>query len=243
MFKKAKKNTPFNKANHVARQWLSEIGLIICLTGLSTVASASTITRLYNDHQYITLNKVPSFWAMIPYYVHQETEYSCAVATMVMQLNAITASENRQTNFTEKKLDTTAIGLSRKGSSTTTYARALAKALNYYKIPFKAVKTYHATTSSINQFRSKLDQYKLSNNTMLMAVNVNQSVITGNKRDDYGHWAPIAAYDGLKDRVLILDPYRRQFEPYWISVDKLYDAMSTFPKGSSTSRGYVVATF
>jgi hypothetical protein len=53
----------------------------------------------------------------------------------------------------------------------------------------------------------------------------------------------VAAFDDQgnpeKDQVLVLDPDRDYYEPYWVSVVQLGAAMTTKDSGGNTFRGYV----
>ena len=51
--------------------------------------------------------------------------------------------------------------------------------------------------------------------------------------------APIAAYDAKMHRVLVMDPDREWYEPYWVSDQRLLEAMATIDPETSKPRGYV----
>jgi len=42
--------------------------------------------------------------------------------------------------------------------------------------------------------------------------------------------------------VLILDPDRKYYQPYWVPVEKLMDAINTTDSGTSRPRGLVVVS-
>jgi len=56
---------------------------------------------------------------------------------------------------------------------------------------------------------------------------------------DYGHFSPIGAYDAARDRVLILDVYRVEFEPYWVPAERLFAGMATISRADGEPRGYL----
>ena len=58
-------------------------------------------------------------------------------------------------------------------------------------------------------------------------------------RGDYGHFSPIGAYDAARDRVLILDVYRVEFEPYWVPAERLFEGMATVNRADGEPRGYL----
>jgi hypothetical protein len=76
----------------------------------------------------------------------------------------------------------------------------------------------------------------------LILINFLQSAATGDPEGAVGHIAPLAAYDAGKGRVLILDPDRQWYEPYWISVDTLLAGMATRDSGGKHYRGLVRVT-
>jgi hypothetical protein len=51
--------------------------------------------------------------------------------------------------------------------------------------------------------------------------------------------APIAAYDQKNSRVLVLDPDREWYEPYWVSEDSLLTGMATEDTTAHAFRGYI----
>ncbi len=73
-------------------------------------------------------------------------------------------------------------------------------------------------------------------------VNFLQSELTGDPEGKVGHVAVVGAYDEKNSRVLILDPDREYYEPYWVSVDTLLKGMNTQDKDSNRNRGYIVVT-
>ena len=45
--------------------------------------------------------------------------------------------------------------------------------------------------------------------------------------------------DPIRDRVLILDVYRVELEPYWVPLQRLFDGMATVSESDGESRGYL----
>ena len=56
---------------------------------------------------------------------------------------------------------------------------------------------------------------------------------------DIGHFSPLAAYDSAKDRVLVLDVYKADYEPSWAPVDHLLRALAK-PCEDGKLRGYLI---
>ena len=57
---------------------------------------------------------------------------------------------------------------------------------------------------------------------------------------DVGHFSPIGAYDAVRDRVLMLDVYKKDYEPMWAPLPRLAKAMSTLSHKTGEPRGYAV---
>ena len=53
-----------------------------------------------------------------------------------------------------------------------------------------------------------------------------------------GHFSPLGAYDPETDSVLVLDVARFKYPPYWVEVEKLYEAMGGIDETTGESRGY-----
>jgi hypothetical protein len=70
--------------------------------------------------------------------------------------------------------------------------------------------------------------------------NFNQKVFTDDS--EVGHFAPVGAFDPEKSRVLILDPDREYYEPYWVSVNDFIDGMNTKDSSGDQYRGYLSIT-
>ena len=55
-----------------------------------------------------------------------------------------------------------------------------------------------------------------------------------------GHFSPIGGYHKKKDLVLIMDVARFKYPPWWVSVERLWEAMSISDEEAAESRGYFV---
>jgi Phytochelatin synthase len=55
-----------------------------------------------------------------------------------------------------------------------------------------------------------------------------------------GHFSPVAAYDAVTDRFLILDVTRGKYPPAWVPATRLFSAMNAVDSDSGLSRGFVV---
>ena len=100
----------------------------------------------------------------------------------------------------------------------------------------RAVRFDDASPRSLAELRAILAENERSA-ADLVAVNFLQSGCT----DDApaGHIAPVGAYDEAGRRVLILDPDREWYEPYWVADDTLLRAMAAIDPLTGRARGLI----
>lgn len=235
---------------------LSICFLAVSFPALSTAASANpkygpSATRLHDSHEYIKKNSAPDFWALMPYYVHQRNGSSCSVASVAMLVNAARADEKlsasdqlvTQDSLLEKVGDAAwKKGVSDKGGGVTLdqLGTLIEKSLKANGAKNVEVEVVHAeeTGAARKKLREALTRNEKSASDFIVA-NFLQSVYTGDPEGAVGHIAPVAAYDSQKRRVLILDPDRSWYEPYWVSEDDFLKGMATLDDSSKKNRGYV----
>jgi hypothetical protein len=207
-------------------------------------------TLLRKSHEYIQKHTAPDFWAMMPYYTAQQTGAACSVASVSMVINAarteqaLTADDElaTQNNVLKKTADeewTKAVGDKGGGRTLDQLGVVTEKA-------FKAYGFDHATVEVIHvDDLSAATRYKIHNALVenekgpkdFIIANFIQGVYTGDA--DAGHIAPVAAFDTKTKRVLILDPDRDWYEPYWVSEDTFVKGMNTQDKIGGKFRGLV----
>lgn len=76
------------------------------------------------------------------------------------------------------------------------------------------------------QFHEALVANEKSANDFLILSAFVQGKLTGDA-EGFAHAAPIAAYDENRKMVLVLDPDREWYEPYWVPEDKVFDSLAT----------------
>jgi hypothetical protein len=72
-----------------------------------------------------------------------------------------------------------------------------------------------------------------------MIANFLQGIYTEDSAGSVGHYAPVAAFDPLTRRALILDPDPRGYRPYWVSEERFLEGMATLDESCGLSRGYL----
>ncbi len=244
------------------RAGLALLGLVAALTGsagearaLETTASpkfAPPTVRLFDDHAHIQKNKAPDYWALSGYYLAQEGGAYCSVATVAMIVNAarartkLTASDElaTQTNLL-KKVKThdwaQKVGALGRGVGLGEFAPILSDSLKAYGVEVESTEVVVVDADDART-RKKIREILTENEKSdrdLIAVNYLQSEYTGDPEGKVGHFAPVAAYDAVKKRVLIFDPDRQYYEPYWVSEDAFVKGMMTLDPVMKSNRGLV----
>jgi hypothetical protein len=102
----------------------------------------------------------------------------------------------------------------------------------------EAIHIEKASAAELSGLRKRLADNEESDQDFLIA-NFLQSSLTGDPEGSVGHFAPVAAYDARLGRVLILDPDRQWYEPYWVSDQTLLAGMATKDPQAKRARGYL----
>ncbi|MBU6374848.1 MAG: hypothetical protein KGQ59_02525 [Bdellovibrionales bacterium] len=205
--------------------------------------------RMYLNREYLQKNAAPDFWALIPYYVHQQTGSACSIASATMILNAIRApselsssmdllTQDSVLRLTENPAWSKAVGKKGGGVTLDQLGAYFTQALEKLKLKNWKVEILHA--DSTPQFQKRLSEIlKLneSSDRSFVLINYLQGELTGDPEGLIGHLAPVGAYDSKASKVLILDPDRQYYEPYWSPEASLIRAMNTTDKVSGKTRG------
>lgn len=207
----------------------------------------SDVTPLSKDHRYLQMHSARSFWALMPYLNEQKTNSSCSVATAATVLNA--ARTVFDTHIDEP-LASEASVLQKTGDAkwkTLTEEEGGGVGLAFFSTVFAKALTAHGFTTAhltstaetgldpeaLSALRNQLDESEKTGQTFVI-VNFDQGFVMD--EESVGHFAVIGAYDAETDRALVLDPDKASYEPYWVKLSKLYQAMLP-------SRGYLTVIF
>lgn len=206
---------------------------------------------------YFQLQKhpAPDYWALTGYYVPQFNGYACSVGAVTMAVNAArvrmakTADDKvvTQPDIIEKvkaehwKERVTEVGYQGvHGVELDALGKITEAAFREYGFPKAKAKVVHVNDTSAATKKALVDalvRNEKSDRDFILA-NFNQQAFTDDA--DVGHIAPIGAYDAALGRVLIMDPDRDYYEPYWVSVDAFLAGMATKDKSVNAFRGYVI---
>lgn len=212
---------------------------------------ADWVSLLREDSAYLRQSPAPAYWALAPYYVGQYTECACSLASAVMVVNAACTDRARSAGsrlITQQQLldavgstewraevghdGGQGVGLSHLGRLLDGSLRAVGAA----SAEIETVPLQRGSAEALAAFRRALRDGEAGAGRFIIANYYMAAVIGGG---DYGHFSPIGAYDAARDRVLILDVYRVELEPYWVPVERLFAGMATVSRADGEPRGYL----
>jgi len=219
----------------------------------SKIADSVALAPLSRDHDYIRRNPAPAYWALSPFLIHQHTDASCSLATATMLLNGMRAIEGQgrigefvsERNLLERMADdqwareiTPPEG---NGLSLVELQEKMTRALALYglgrwRAEHRIVNAADAGTAAA--FRAELTAMERDGDR-LMAGNYHLATTYGDDWD-VGHFSPFGAYDSAKDRVLLLDVWKADYEPCWVDLGRLLNGMTPVSPVSGTPRGFLV---
>ena len=209
--------------------------------------------RLQDDPAYVREQPAPDFWVPFPYYLPQPTDSACSTTSVAMLVNGLRAKRALRA---DEKLVTPEGLLERTGSAAWAQAvrsggdgvsldqlgARIEQSLAAYELRGWRVEVVHTDSDAapaLERLRAALAENERSSDDLIVA-NFLQSELTGDPDGAVGHMSPIGAYDALRRRVLVLDPDRTWYEPYWVSDTALLRAMSTRDvAGGGLARGFV----
>jgi hypothetical protein len=212
---------------------------------------ADWVSLLRDDSAYLRSAPAPAYWALAPYYVGQYTECACSLASAVMIVNAARGGQLRRAgsrtitqpdlldavDSSEWRAEVSDDGGQGVGLL---HLRALLEAslqvAGAVSASVEAVPLREGTTDGLARFREILQESEARPGRFVIA-NYYMAAVIGD--GDYGHFSPVGAYDAARDRVLILDVYRVELEPYWVPVERLFAGMATVSGADGEPRGYL----
>jgi hypothetical protein len=205
---------------------------------------------LSRDHAYFQGASAPDFWALASYYVGQQNDAACSLASLTMLVNAARHARSLGSDeplatqtllFERVSSDVWRRGLAPDGDGVTLdqLTELTRQSLAAFGITPTRLETTHvpeASPDALERLRSTLRQNEASaSDYVLFNFDARSYVGVG----DYGHIAPVGAYDAEHQRVLILDPDRMWYEPYWIPDTVALAGMATRDSVTAEPRGYL----
>ncbi len=211
------------------------------------------LSPLRLDHAYVRGNPRSPYWSLAPQLIQQHTDSSCSLASAVMLLNAIRGHEGQLkvgAPVSERSLldalkdEAWRAAIAHEtgpGQTLSEFAAAMGRALAHFgcaetwRVEVRAVVDAGACLPDLRATLAELE----SEATGFVAANFHLDLFYGDGVD-VGHFSPIGAYDPASDRVLILDVYKKDYEPLWAPLERLAHAMATKGRRTGEQRGYAV---
>jgi hypothetical protein len=210
----------------------------------------ATSVPLSRDSAYLRRAASPDFWALSPYYVGQQDDVSCSLATLTMLVNA--ARRHTRLGTDEPLVQQLSLrrrvnspvwerGLAPGGEGVTLDELAVlaAQSLRAFGLTPGHVQVVHVPEPSAAALASLREVLRANeaNGDDWLFVNFLAAAYVG--VGDDGHIAPVGAYDADTRRVLILDPDRDWYEPYWVPDEVALAGMATRDSVTGEPRGYL----
>lgn len=209
------------------------------------------VVSITQDHSYFRTHNAPIYWKISPYYIPQPTDASCSLASATMVMNALRIPlmqyANQKLATTNSVVDSTQsswkndVKQGGDGVTLDEFGSFLSQAMKAYNIRPTKLEVIHATSVKdiVTKFHQALLEGEKTGRTFII-VNFDQKIISGT--ESVGHFAPVGAYDANTKRVLVMDPDRELFEPYWVSEHRLLKGMETVDSDAHKNRGFVIVT-
>jgi Phytochelatin synthase len=216
-----------------------------------TAKYAPWVTLLSEDSAYLRRAAAPAYWALAPHYVGQITDCACSLASATMLVNV---ARRRVARDSGSKLVTQAMLLEAvddalwrdgvaadggNGASLSQLAALIERGLGAFghdgasvtSVPLAGSGTdgLAGLRAALAEGEAAAGRYFIANYYMAAAIG----------EGDYGHFSPLGAYDAASDRVLVLDVYRVEYEPYWLPVERLFATMAIANRRDGEPRGYL----
>ncbi|PJE08275.1 MAG: hypothetical protein CK430_12705 [Legionella sp.] len=214
---------------------------------------ASGVESILSSHDYFQTNRSPLYWRINPYYLPQLTDSSCSLASVTMIVNAARshqhlmthqslASQDELLNQVNDKQWREAVKQGGDGVALNQLKIYLEKALTVY-----GLKNFRVTVKQMNN--NEKENESTLHQTLIESENTGKTFIIANFNQKFftdfenvGHFSPIGAYDHSTRRVLIMDPDRKLYEPYWVPEKLLLKSMSTLDIDGGNFRGYLIVS-
>lgn len=204
------------------------------------------------DHAYLRGAPESVYWQVAPHLIQQATDSSCSLATAVMLLNTVRGCEGHlrsagpvsEASLLDQLGDEAwraAVARDGNGLSLTEFALCMERALacfecdGMWRVEIVPVTDVEA---AIGDLRAALTEMERSG-AGFAAANFHLDLFYGDGVD-IGHFSPIGAYDAARDLVLMLDVYKKDYEPVWAPLPRLARAMATLSRKTGEPRGYAL---
>jgi hypothetical protein len=222
---------------------------ILVVAHCHLVFAADTISVVYFDQPESAqlfqeaATKTP-FWILSRYFVSEQLDTFCGIASSVMALNALDVPAPPSPfiypykTFDQTNIFNEAVLKVKPGDKIGADGLTLQELSALLRTFSVKVVTHHADTVTADQFR-QLAVEALQSTRQYMLVNFSRTALgqVGN-----GHISPLAAYHEKTDRFLIMDVARYKYPPAWVRAEDLWRAMNTEDPSAKQKRGFVIVS-
>jgi hypothetical protein len=204
-----------------------------------------------SDREYFAKNEAPDYWALSSFYLPQPTDRSCSATTFAMVLNGLRSkqdltakdelvtvqslidkySDDRYKNAMNGSITSALSSLNHSDVANTRLVEVLKTAMNKLKLttPSSVVENHVIDEKNLPKSRKEFHDMLVKNEKSaddFIILSFVQGMLTGDPDGMIAHIAPVGAYDEKKHLVLVLDPDRQWYGPYWSPEDKVFDAVA-----------------
>ena len=184
------------------------------------------------------------YWEYQRYYQGQITDKTCALASAAIVMNTLDVEAPMVPELYPKKLFTQKNFLNEKNSAIRSF-----KQIEVDGVPLPelaqmftegwgvSASVYYGSNLSLEKFRKTLVDALASSDERVI-VNFKSDMLKVASQG--GHISPAAAYNKETDEVLLMDVARHRNGPYWVGVERLYQAVGLMDSSSKKSRGLLI---
>jgi hypothetical protein len=179
-------------------------------------------------------NPAPDYWAISPFYIPQDTDSDCSVASATIVLNVLRGLPDfaealvvprallAEVNNEQWSVETKQGG---EGVTLAEMREYLEQSLRAYGLVDYDIEVFRPAAASPDDLArlTRLLLHNEQNSRDIALLYFNQGVLTGDW--DGPHISPVGAYDAANGRVLIMDVDRRYYVPYWSPVPKVLQSL------------------
>jgi hypothetical protein len=202
------------------------------------------------NRDYFVKNEAPDYWAISSFYLPQPNDRACSATSFTMVLNAFRSKQNLTStdeiltvpSFTEKYTDDRynkvmtgglldAAKLERGDIANRHLVEILKEALTKLSLttPTTVVENHIIDQKDLAKSRKEFHDFLVKNEKSandFIILSFVQGMLTGDADGMAAHIAPVGAYDEKKHLVLVMDPDRKWYGPYWSPEDKVFEAVA-----------------
>lgn len=205
------------------------------------------VESLVQSHEYIRSHEAALYWKISPWYISQRNDSACSLAVATMIVNATRsntvhhelATQDKLLDRVKDKVWNEGVKPGGEGLTLDQLGALMPKALKAYGVNNASVQVVHTWNTSV-ETAEKLHKVLVQSEKgqALIIANFDQKFFSGIFSG--GHFAPVGAYDAEKKRVLLMDPDREFFEPYWVPEALFLKSMVSKDDETGKFRGYLI---